>query len=52
MKIQKQLSKRVGEKVYYKYAVVLPEKLIEESGIKVGEELKGEVKNGSIVLKK
>ena len=52
MKIQKQLSKKTDNKIYNKYVVVLPEKLIKESGLKEGEELDGEASEKKIVLRK
>jgi antitoxin component of MazEF toxin-antitoxin module len=52
MKIQKQLSKKTEKKIYNKYVVVLPEKLIKESKLKPGEEIEGEAKDGEIRLKR
>ena len=40
------------DKKYYKYEVVIPNKKVEESGIKESDELEIEVKKGSIKLKK
>ena len=51
MKIQKQLSKKRKNKVYYKYAVVIPQMQVKESGLE-GYELEAEIKNGEIKLKK
>lgn len=52
MRIQKQLSKKRGKKIYHKYVVVLPQMLVKESGLDATDELYGEVKNGEIRLKK
>ncbi len=52
MKLQKQLSRKVGDKEYSKYVAVIPSKIIEESGIREGEELSIKVKNGKITLEK
>jgi len=52
MKIQKQLSKKRGDKVYYKYILNIPEILIKESGFKYGEEIEAEAKKGEIRLRK
>ena len=52
MKIQKQLSHKRGDKIYYKYVIVLPDNLIESSGFKEGDELEAEAKKGEIRLKK
>lgn len=50
MKIQKQLSKKRGDKIYYKYVIVLPEELLKKAGFKAKQELKGIVKKGVIRL--
>jgi predicted molibdopterin-dependent oxidoreductase YjgC len=52
MKIQKQLSKKRGDKVYYKYVVNISPKLIEKSQLKEGDEIYAEAKKGEIKLKK
>lgn len=53
MKLQKQLSKKRGDKVYHKFVVSIPNEVIEQSGFKEGDELVAvEVKKGEIRLKK
>ena len=52
MKLQKQLSKKRGDKTYHKYVIVIPEKKILEAGFKEGDKLEAEVKKGEIKLKK
>ena len=52
MKIQKQLSKKRGDKIYHKYVVVIPGDKIKESGLKEGDELKAEAKKGEIKLRR
>jgi len=52
MKLQKQLSRKVGDKKYTKYVAVIPPKIVEELGIKEGEELSIKVKNGKMILEK
>jgi len=52
MKLQKQLSKKRGKKIYHKYVVVLPKKLIKKAKLKVGEELEGEAREGEVRLKR
>lgn len=52
MKLQKQLSRKVGEKEYPKYVAVIPPKIIEELGFKEGEELEVKARNGKIILEK
>ncbi len=52
MKLQKQSSKKKGEKDYPKYVVVIPEELVEKSELKVGDELVGEAEKHKLILKK
>lgn len=52
MQIQKQLGKKVGNKVYPKYVIVIPPHIIEQSGIKEGELLEAEAKKGEIRIRK
>lgn len=52
MKIQKQLSKKRGDKKYYKYVVNISSEKIKEAGFKEGDELEAEAKKGEIKLKK
>jgi bifunctional DNA-binding transcriptional regulator/antitoxin component of YhaV-PrlF toxin-antitoxin module len=52
MKVQKQLSKKRGDKIYHKYVIVLPENIIKEAKLKEGDDLDVEVKNGEVRLKK
>jgi len=52
MKIQKQLSDKRGDKIYYKYVVVLPEELVKKSELKESDELVGEVEKHKITIKK
>lgn len=51
MKLQKQLSRKIGNAVYSKWAVTIPPKKIEEIGWKEGQELDIAVKNGVLLLK-
>ena len=52
MKIQKQLSKKRGDKIYHKYVVVLKEKDLNEAKLKAGDELKVRVEQNKIILEK
>ena len=52
MYLQKQLSKKIGDKLYAKYVIVVPPKMVEELGWKAGEELEAEVKGGKLVIEK
>ena len=52
MKLQKQLSKKVGDKVYYKYVLVFPEKVIKDAGFKEGFDLEVDAKKGEVKLRR
>ncbi len=52
MYLQKQLSKKVGDKEYSKYVIVVPSKLIEKLGWEGNEELEAEVKKGKLIIEK
>ena len=52
MKVQKQLSKKIGDKTYHKYVVVLPEKVIKKAGFKEGDELEAKAKKGEVRLRR
>ena len=51
-KLQKQLSRKIGDKEYAKWVLVIPPTAIKDSGFKEGEELKIESKEGKITIKK
>ena len=52
MILQKQLSKKRGNKIYHKYVIVLPEEVIEQSGFYEGDELEAEAKKGEIQVRR
>lgn len=52
MKLQKQLSRKVGKKEYPKYVVTIPPKQIEKLRWKAGDKLIGEVSKGKLTLTK
>ena len=52
MKIQRQITDKRGNKKYYKYVVVIPEKIIQKARFKEGDELMAKVKKGEIKLRK
>ncbi len=51
-KLQKQLSRKVGDKEYAKYVIVIPPEEIKKSGFKEGQDLIIETKEGKITIKK
>jgi len=52
MKIQKQLSKKRGDKIYHKHVVVIPNEILKKAGLKGGDELNVEVNDFELKLKK
>lgn len=50
MKLQSQVSRKVGDKEYRKFWIVIPEKLLKKLGWKTGQELKGDVKGDKLVI--
>ncbi|MDP3026709.1 MAG: AbrB/MazE/SpoVT family DNA-binding domain-containing protein [Nanoarchaeota archaeon] len=50
MKLQKQKSDY--KRGYHKYVVVIPNDVVEKSGLKEGDELKAEAEKNKIVLRK
>ncbi len=52
MKLQKQLSRKVGTTEYAKWVLVVPPKVIEDLKWKEGQELEVEVKDNELVVKK
>lgn len=52
MYLQKQLSKRIGDKEYSKYVIVVPPRIVERLGWEEGEELEAEIKGGRLIIEK
>lgn len=52
MKLQKQLSRKVKDKEYAKYVLVIKPDIIAKLGWKDGEELRAEPKNGKLIIGK
>ncbi len=52
MKLQKQLSRKVGTVEYAKWVLVIPPNIIEELKWKEGQELEVEIKENRLVVKK
>ncbi len=51
-KLQKQVSRKVGDKKYAKYVIVLPKEDVDSAGFKEGEELKIKSIYGKMILTK
>jgi len=51
MKLQKQSVGKVGGKEYHKFVIVVPNDLVEKAGLKEGQELEGEAKEGEIKVR-
>lgn len=45
MKLQKQISRKIGNKEYPKWVLVIPPNIIEEAGLRDGDELKPRVES-------
>ena len=52
MKLQKQLSRKVGNKEYPKWVVIVPPKQIDTLGWNEGEYLESEVRDQELVVRK
>jgi antitoxin component of MazEF toxin-antitoxin module len=52
MKLQKQLSRKVGNTEYAKYVIVIPPNTVKELNWKDGQEIKAEIKENKLVLQK
>ncbi len=52
MKIQKQLSKKRGDKIYYRYVVTLSAGSLKEAGLEAGDEVETKAEKDKIVLRK
>lgn len=52
MKLIKQHGRKYNETNYYKFIVVIPNKIIEKLGWKGGEELNADLKNKKIIIQK
>lgn len=52
MKLQKQLSRRVGNKEYAKWIIAIPPKKVKALGWSEGQFLEGEIKDQKLVIKK
>lgn len=52
MKLQSQVSRKVGNKEYRKFWIVIPEKLLKKLGWKTGQELEAEIKGNKLVIEK
>jgi AbrB family looped-hinge helix DNA binding protein len=51
MKLQKQVSRKVKNKEYSKYVIVLPSEIVAKLGWKEGENLEAFVRNKKLVIK-
>ncbi|HLC86340.1 MAG TPA: hypothetical protein VJG30_03580 [Candidatus Nanoarchaeia archaeon] len=52
MKLIKQKGRDYGNKEYFKYILVMPNKLIEKLSWKGGEDLEAEIKGEKVIIKK
>ena len=52
MKLIKQHGRKYNDTNYYKFIVVIPNKIIEKLGWKGGEELNADLKNKKLIIQK
>jgi len=52
MKLQSQVSRKVGDTEYKKFWVVISQEILKKLGWKSGQELEGEVKGDKLVIEK
>ena len=53
MRLQKQLSRKIGDKEYAKWVLVIPPEIIEKAKLKEGQEFSIKLdKNNNIILEK
>ncbi len=52
MRLIKQKGRDYGEKEYFKYILVVPNKIIQALGWKGGEDLEAEIKGEKLVIEK
>lgn len=52
MKLQKQLSRKVGNKEYPKYVTIIPPQTIKDLGWKNGDELEFKIGDGKLIIQK
>ena len=52
MKLQSQVSRKVGDTEYIKSWVVVPQEVLKKLDWKTGEELKAEVQNNKLIVEK
>jgi len=50
MKLQKQLSRKVGGKEYAKWVLVIPPEIVRKAKLKEGKELKAEVQDHKLII--
>lgn len=52
MRLQKQKTRQINEKEYFRWMVVIPPKKVKELGWKEGMELEARTKKGRLVLRR
>ena len=52
MRLIKQKTRDYGDKEYFKFFLVVPNKLVQELGWKGGEDLEAEVKGSKLVIER
>jgi bifunctional DNA-binding transcriptional regulator/antitoxin component of YhaV-PrlF toxin-antitoxin module len=52
MRLQTQVSRKVGDTEYEKSWVVIPQEILKKLGWKTGQDLKGEIKGEKLIIEK
>jgi bifunctional DNA-binding transcriptional regulator/antitoxin component of YhaV-PrlF toxin-antitoxin module len=52
MKLQSQVSRKIGDTEYTKFWVIIPQRIIRKLGWKSGQELEMEIKGNKLVIEK
>lgn len=52
MRLQRQLSRKIGEKEYPKWVITIPPKQIRTLGWREGEYLEGEINNQELIIRR
>ena len=52
MRLQEQLSRKVGDTSYSKFVLVVKPEIVKRLGWKAGQELEAEIKEGKLIIEK
>jgi len=52
MRLQSQVSRKVGETEYTKFWVIIPQKIVKKLDWKTGQELEADIKGDKLIIEK